>query len=164
MAGRGVHFALNAEDTERLLAAAGNDTAVKEIIQEDIEERWDKEWLAQSDKAWDAIHRCLGGGSLTFETSGPGHQCILGGRQLHQGDDYIVSFLTPAQVQAVAAKVASFDESAMREAYNAIPESDYGQPLSEEDFQYTWSWFQGVRDLYQKAALAGRAMIFTVDQ
>jgi hypothetical protein len=29
---------------------------------------------------------------------------------------------------------------------------------------YTWHWFEQVRDFYRKAAAANRAVIFTVDQ
>jgi len=45
----------------------------------------------------------------------------------------------------------------------AIPASDFGCPLTEEDCASTWSWFTGGQALYQKAAAAGRAMMFTVD-
>ena len=31
---------------------------------EEIEDRWDRDWLVETDKAWDAIHRCLTGGTL----------------------------------------------------------------------------------------------------
>jgi hypothetical protein len=33
--------------------------------------------------------------------------------------------------------------------------------LSEEDFRYTWDRFQGVRDLYNRAAKASRYVLFT---
>jgi hypothetical protein len=36
--------------------------------------------------------------------------------------------------------------------------------LSEEDLDYTWDWFQEVRELYVRAAAAGRWMLFTADQ
>jgi len=55
---RGVHFAITESDAARLLGAP-DDTRVLEIIQDEIEEQWDEEWLYQTDKAWDAIHRCL---------------------------------------------------------------------------------------------------------
>ena len=35
-----------------------------DIVQEEIEEPWDEEWLLEMDKAWDAIHRCLTDGRL----------------------------------------------------------------------------------------------------
>jgi hypothetical protein len=36
--------------------------------------------------------------------------------------------------------------------------------LSDDDFEYTWSWFRHLRDFFQKAAAANRAMLFKVDQ
>ena len=90
--------------------------------------------------------------------------CVLGGRQLYEGDNYIVSFVTPEQVKQVSAAIADIDEAWMRERYFAIPASDYGTPLTEDDCGYTWSWFEGVQALYHKAAASGRAMMFTVDQ
>jgi hypothetical protein len=164
MACRGVHFALTDEDAKRVLAAAGDNEALIELIQEDIESRWDTDWLAETDKAWDAIHRCLTDGRLSFASSTPRHLCILGGRQLYDGDDYIVSFITPEQVKEVARAIADIDEAWMRARYFAIPASDYGCPLTDDDCGYTWSLFQGVQALYQKAAAAGRAVMFTVDQ
>ncbi|GMR23537.1 MAG: hypothetical protein BMS9Abin37_1977 [Acidobacteriota bacterium] len=53
----GVFFAITAEQAEALLAAA-DDKQLMEVV-EDIEELWDKENLAECDKAWDAMHRCL---------------------------------------------------------------------------------------------------------
>lgn len=163
MACRGVHFALDANDATSVLAAP-DDRALLTVIQESIEERWDEEWLAQSDKAWDAIHRCLTDGTLSVKATTPRHRCILGGQQLHQGDSYVVSFVSPEQVQEVAEAIQALDETWMRTRYFAIPQSNYPHPLCEDDFQYTWAWFQHVRALYLKAATAGRAMIFTVDQ
>lgn len=164
MACRGVHFALTDDDAKRVLEAAGDDEELVELIQEDVEARWDTNWLAQSDKAWDAIHRCLTDGRLSFESSTPRHLCILGGRQLYEGDDYIVSYVAPEQVKQVAAAIADIDEQWMRERYFTIPEADYGFPITEDDCGYTWSWFLGVQALFQKAAATGRAVIFTVDQ
>jgi hypothetical protein len=36
--------------------------------------------------------------------------------------------------------------------------------LDELDIQYTWSWFENIRDLCRKAPARGRAVIFAVDQ
>ena len=57
MACRGVHFALTVEEREQLLALVETQGDVIGFIQEDIEEQWDTEWLCETDKAWDAIHR-----------------------------------------------------------------------------------------------------------
>jgi hypothetical protein len=59
---RGVHFALTSADEARL-AESRDDANVMEIVEE-IEERWDRDWLFQTDKAWDEIHRCLNDGTL----------------------------------------------------------------------------------------------------
>jgi hypothetical protein len=61
----GVHFAIGAAKAERLILAA-NDAEILLIVQDEIEARLDDEWLYQTDKAWDAIHRCLTDGRLTL--------------------------------------------------------------------------------------------------
>ena len=62
MACRGVFFALT-EAQQTTLDSASDDDEVMGAI-EDIEEAWDKENLAECDKAWDAMHRCLADGTL----------------------------------------------------------------------------------------------------
>jgi Domain of unknown function (DUF1877) len=164
MACRGVHFAITSDQQTSLLAAS-NDAKLMEVI-EQIEEAWDKDYLAESDKAWDAIHRCLTDGTLLYENGEyPLNHVICGGRQLHQGEDYVVSLVTPEQVRDVSAGMAPLTEDWMRERYFSLLRSDgYDGEIGDEDFRYTWTWFESVRDLYRKAAASGRAVIFTVDQ
>lgn len=102
MACRGVHFALTDEQREQLLAIVESQGDVISFIQEDIEEQWDTEWLCETDKAWDAIHRCLTDGTLSDDDSTPFHWCILNGSQMHDGDDYIVSFVDAPNVKQVS--------------------------------------------------------------
>ena len=52
----------------------------------------------------------------------------------------------------------------MRRSYFALDADDYDQPLSEEDFGYTWDNFQDLRRFFEKAASHDRAVVFTVDQ
>ncbi len=59
MACRGVHFALSSEEQLKMAELTKSQGNVVEYIQEEIEDRWDREWLCATDKAWDAIHRCL---------------------------------------------------------------------------------------------------------
>ena len=161
---RGVHFALTDGDEQRLLSAAGDDDALLDLIQEEIEERGDKEWLQETDKAWDAIHRCLTDGTLSFAPKSARHKCILGGRRMYSGDDYIISYLTADEVREVAEAIAPITETALRERYFKIDESDYDEPVSEEDCGYTWDWFEPLKTFFAKAAAANRAVVFTVDQ
>ena len=162
MACRGVYFALSQDDAGRVTRAAGDDDALIEILQEEIEERWDVNWLCETDKAWDAIHRCLSGGSLASDGSTLS-KCVLGGRQLHAGEGYIVSFLEPHEARAVARDISRIDEPWMRRQYERLADHGYG-PAGEDDFLYTWEYFQGVREFFTKAAAANRAVVFTVDQ
>ena len=65
---------------------------------------------------------------------------------------------------AVTAALDSIDETWLRERYDLIDPEDYQGVLEDEDFEYTWHYLQDVRDLYKRAAAAGRSVIFTVDQ
>ena len=164
MAARGVHFALTPQEESRLLAAAGNDAALLGVVQEEIEERWDVAWLCETDKAWDAIHRCLTDGTLDRTPPTPERMCVLGGRQLHRGRDQIVCYLAPPEVALVSEAVAPVTEADFRARYDTIGAHGYAGPVSEDDFGYTWSYFELLRGLFAKAAVAGRAMVFSVDQ
>lgn len=159
----GVHFALSDEDTRRLLAA-GDPGAILKVIGE-VEETWDKEWLVESDKCWDALHRSLSNGTIYYdEGEYPLNRTVLGGRHLYEGDDYVVAFVAPNEVKDVAAALGPMTEEDLRIRYDAIDPDDYDGAHGDEDFAATWGAFRGVRDLYKKAAAAGRSIVFTVDQ
>jgi hypothetical protein len=161
MACRGVHFALTPEEAARIDAARDDDRLMALI--DEIEASWDGDWLVETDKAWDAIHRCLTGGSLEYGAT-PQHKCILGEASRHEADDYIVNLLGPDEVKEVAAAIRPIDESGMRRAYFAIDPDDYGMDPSEVDFAYTWENFIDLREFFEKAARHDRAVVFTVDQ
>ncbi len=92
MASNGIHFAITLEQAEALVGAEDDDQLVAQVRQ--LEEEWDEDNLAQSDSAWDAIHRALAGGQL--EIGGgeyPLNHCVLGPRQLHAGSGFVISLL-----------------------------------------------------------------------
>jgi hypothetical protein len=123
------------------------------------------DYAAQTDKSWDALHRLLADGYLTWDGGEyPLNHVVLAGRLLYSDTDYIMSLKTPDQVKDIASALAmlSFDE--FRERYFSIPANDYDVDLSEEDFDYTWHWFDGVRKLYARAASESRHVLFTADQ
>jgi hypothetical protein len=64
----------------------------------------------------------------------------------------------------VAAALKGVTEDWFRQQYRTIVPRDYSPEYSEQDLDYTWEWFKGMRELYAKAADRGRAVIFTVDQ
>ena len=81
---RGVLFAIDQEELGALRQAT-SDSKVQAVVAA-IEERWDERFLAETDKAWDAIHRCLTDGTLACGNgSFPLNRCILGGQDLYQG-------------------------------------------------------------------------------
>ncbi|NOS82558.1 MAG: DUF1877 family protein [Nitrospira sp.] len=164
MSARGVHFAVTAEQHARLLDAAGNDDTLMAVV-ENIEETWDEEFLAESDKAWDAMHRCLTDGSLLYESGEyPLNHVICGGRQLFKCDDHTVALVTSEQVRDVASALEPVTKAWFRERYfSLLRQDDYNGEIGDEDFEYTWDWFENVRGLYKKAAASDRAVIFTVD-
>lgn len=167
MACLGVHFALSADDAASLLSKPTDEERLT-LIQEDIEERYFEDprtYIAESDKAWDAMHRALSDGLLTYDGGQyPLNHVVLGGQSLYGQDDYIISLKTPQQVKDVASATASITLERFRELYNAIDADNYGFDLTDEDFQYTWEWFHNVRALYQTAASEGRYVLFTADQ
>ena len=71
---------------------------------------------------------------------------------------------TPQQVRDVAAVLPAISQSEFRRRYDAIDTDSYGDPLSDEDFGYTWDWFQGVREFWLRAAKEDRYVLFTADQ
>lgn len=159
---RGVHFALTPQQEAALLAAT-SDEAVRQVVQEQIEEPWDEAHTCETDKAWDAIHRCLVGGQLVDDSSVLA-RCVLGGRQLHRGEDYIASYLTSAEVVDVASALESIDRELMRERYGEIGAHGYDGPVGEQDFEYTWSCFESLREFYRASARLWRPVLFSVDQ
>ena len=164
MSCRGVHFALTVEQYNKVCQCESDDELI-ELIQEDIEEEWDTEWLRETDEAWDAIHRCLTDGRLEWKNgSFPLNAVIIGGKQLHKGDNYIVSLVTPDQVPLIADALECIDKAALKKGYEQIKQDDYGGRVSDDDFEYTWEWFKELYTLYEKAAQNGRAILFSVDQ
>lgn len=159
----GVHFALSTQDEVRLLAAAGDDDAVIGIV-EQIEEGSFPGPHCDSDKAWDALHRCLTDGKLEYANgSYPLRAAILGGRQLVEDAEYTVSYVSAGQVRDVAEALSVIEEDWLRRRYDTLGDTDYAGPMDEDDFEYTWDALEDIREFFAVAAEAGQAVIFTVD-
>ena len=166
----GVFFALTPEQDKRLRKAhrQDGDEGVMEVIEE-IEEAWVRKHLFETDKAWDAIHRCLTGdhtdGGELDPTAGhkPLNLLILGGRLMHEGDDYTINLITPAQVRRLAPALAKITKKWMRGRFFQLDEKDCHYSIDEDQFDYTWGWFKGLPAFFARAAREGRSVIFTVD-
>lgn len=124
------------------------------------------ERVATLDKTWDALHRCLTDGYLDY-TNGtfPLNHVIMGGEILYTKSDFIITLKTPEQVQQIAPAIEKIDEAELRQRYFSIIDADdYDVPLDEEDFEYTWEWFEGSKPFWTLAARENRYVLFTVDQ
>jgi len=163
----GVHFALSNADVEHLHSLPDERDRLTYVVEE-VEKTYfadRKEYLAESDKAWDAMHRALADGELTWDGGEyPLNHVVLAGELLYTEPDYIMSLKSPDQVRDIAAALPAVTVGEFRRRYFAIDPESYGSPLNEEDFGYTWEWFQNVRRLYLKAADEGRYVLFTADQ
>lgn len=163
MSARGVHFAV-APAQEKALLAAKSDRKLMELVEE-IEEAWEEPFICETDKAWDAIHRCLTDGTLLFVSGEyPLNHCICGGRQLFRGRDYTVSYVSTPQVKDVAKAMPKITKAWMRQRYDALDPEEYNEvEMGNEDVDYTWENFRELRRFFRKAAEVGRAVIFTAD-
>lgn len=163
----GVHFALSEEEVKKL-TSFGNDEERLDYVTEEIEEVYLEEresLIAQSDKAWDAIHRAFTDGQLAYDNGTyPLNHVILGGAPLYFNDDYILSLKTPDQVKAVAEALSAISEKEFRDLYFNINPDLYDGDISEEDFEYSWSWLKEIVALFNTAAVNGRYVLFTADQ
>ena len=167
MACRGVLFALEKSDVDTLLAFENENDRVEHVsnVIEERELAEDSPWAAETDKAWDAIHRCFNQGSLDLGSGEyPFNHVILEGTQLVTSGDYYISLKTPEQVRDIAARIDEITEEDFKRRYRRIDPEQYGMQLSDDDEGYTWAYFNDAAEFYRRAAKAGRWVIFTVDQ
>ena len=159
MGSLGVHFAITKGHAKRLLSAEDDD-ALAEIVEE-IEDEWDEPFVFETDKGWDALHRCLSNGTLDPEEGEkPLSLTFFGGKMLNED----VVLLTPADVSDVAKALAGVTEKWLRGRYFDLPFPDYDGEKSEEDWAYAWGQLQGLPDWIARVAKAKRHVIFTVSQ
>lgn len=165
MACLGVHFALTPSQEKKLLDAEKKEDGdlVMEIVEE-IEEDWDEEFNFESDKSWDAMHRCLSNGTLNAdEGEYPLNIAIFGGRYLPSEENYFVMYIDSKQVKDVSAALSKIDLKWLTERYWKMSD-DYQDEKSEEDLEYTWENLQKMQKYFEKVATTNRSVIFTVDQ
>ena len=85
----GVHFALTDAEVEQLRSLPSEQDRLDYVV-EDLEETYFsglKQYIAESDKAWDAIHRAFADGEMTWDGGEyPLNHVVLGRRTaLHRG-------------------------------------------------------------------------------
>jgi len=163
----GVLFSLGQLEVDKLKSFT-NDEERLEYLQEDLEETYFDEYpqyVTELDKSWDALHRSLTDGHLTYSNGTfPLNHVILGGEILYTSGDYIMTLKTPEQVRTIADALESVNRDTLRQGYYQIDQNDYGFSLTDEDFEYTWDWLDQSKGFWKLAAENGRYVLFTVDQ
>lgn len=175
-----VLFALNEQETEELLAVERSGRS--EYMHEEIEEIFFDdfpEYTCELDKSWDAMHRMLTDGNLNFENKYPPLcNVILGGEFVYglmrkpsgevvviddEDDEYMI-LKSPEEVAKIAEALPARTKEECRKCYAMIDQEDYGMEPDDEDFEYTWEYFQDSLDFWKKAAEEKRYVLFTVDR
>ena len=135
MAARGVHFAINSEQRADL-ESQPDDQARINYVQENIEAPWDRDYLQETDKAWDAIHRSLSewpedtpyfypvppehGAFALPEDHGahPLKLAVLGGKRLQESEyNYFIRLIEPGEVIDLVPALKAIDEDNLRARY-----------------------------------------------
>jgi hypothetical protein len=164
MVGRGVHFALTQAEA-RVLLKLSSEQERFDHLRDEIDGRYLQEpatYAAESDEAWEAMHRALADGHLTQDGGTyPLNHAVLAGKLLSGENERILSLKTPAQVRDIAEALEALTEEQFGQRYLAIDASEYGTHIEDHDLAYTWEWFLAVRDLYRLAANEGRYVLFT---
>ena len=163
MGARGVHFALTTAQRARLRRLRGDDEAILEFMA-GVEDAWDARWLCETDKAWEAIHRALTDGKLTFvgaERHAPLGLAILGGESLVEDEDETVMLLPARRVPPLARALAALTEAEFRERY-ARRCRGYAPEFGDDDCAYAWEHLVALRVFFARVARARRAVVFTV--
>jgi hypothetical protein len=160
--GRGYHIALSREHAKRLFGQK-DDENLRKFLDELIADPGMKKSgrLFDSGTHWGAIHRCLSEGELDPAAGDfPLSHVILGGKQLHQGNDYVASLVRPDMTNFVADAIGELAEEDVRKLFFGLPAS-YTGPRDEKTFMAIWLCLQNLKDFYDAAAENLEAVVFT---
>lgn len=145
----------------------------------DAEEEGDDERMLDLDRAWHAIHYLLN--DSAHEGEGAAGMVIFGGATIGEGadadeeeDDYgepppVVRYLTPSQVEEVAALLADTSVEALQERYDpdAMEQAEIYPPgvweeERQEAFDYVAEYYEMLVGFYELAAERGDAMLIAI--
>jgi hypothetical protein len=159
----GMHFAISYEQAMKLLKCKSDEDLV--ALVEEIEESSGEENSFQTDKAWDALHRSLSNGTLDVrQGERPLNMAFFGGNILNRGSEHFVILLTPTEVKQVSEALAKVTEDGLKKRYFDQRFPNYQGEKSQEDWEYSWSSFQGLPDFFARAGARKQHVIFAVDQ
>lgn len=88
---------------------------------------------------------------------------ILGGVPLHEGDDYVVCYVTADQVREGAAALELLDVQWLNHRFATLTFDAHQGTGDAEDIAHTQAFLPGLKTFYRTAEQNGRAAVFTVD-
>lgn len=171
MACRGMLYAITAAEAEKLRSIK-NPADRFAHFQEGIEPSyWSPEmenFKLEVDKSWDAVHRILADGTLEWAGGDyPMNHVIFGGEDLSWREtDFpqLLSLKTPTQVRDVAAGLPYVLQEDFYRRYDALPNEYLEMVDLEIDREYSWEYFESIREFWLHTDPTGRFMLFSVDQ
>lgn len=162
MVGQGYLILLDREDSKQLFAQkepASLQKFVMDLTQSKTVRAAQR--VLELGTTWDGIHRCLTEGTLEPDGGEPPlNHAILGGKQMLNNDECLVSLVRPDMALYVAEAVSDVRYDDFHKKYLAIDPQDYGQALSEKDFEKIWVVFQQLVLFYETGAQDLSAILF----
>ncbi|ADB17251.1 Domain of unknown function DUF1877 [Pirellula staleyi DSM 6068] len=163
MVGRGYHIALDRENAKRVFAQK-DDENLRRLLDElkSSPEVKKSGRLLDLGTTWDPIHRCLTEGELD-PTGGdfPLNTAILGGKKLHQGDDYAAMLIRPDMNIFIAEALGEVDEMEFRAKFFALNTESFKGPITDKAFVEIWLNLQKLKVFFEESAENLEAVIFT---
>lgn len=163
---RGVHFAI--DDAALAALKAQKPEARLDYVAEVIEAPWDEANLCETDSAWAYIHAALtdtdpDGDFVRVPVTRPAQLAIQGSVALVESDEGLINLIASSEVPAVAADLASIDGKTIGEkAHDVVVRFEpSGDPADAAD--YVLGWYPGLVEFFERAAAAGKNIIFTVN-
>lgn len=163
MPGNGVLFALSPGENQRLLAIPEARARAAWVAHE-IEERWDRDWLIETDDLWSPVHYCLWGSADYPPDGAPAEaKLIFGGMAAGVTGHYTIDYKDPELVRQIASALAKMRDDALWARAGLIERDGYAGRKGIEIQSDIVHTVHALKDFYRKAADAARAVIFTVD-
>lgn len=163
MPGRGVLFALSPVEEAQLLARR-EAKARAAWVAGVLEERWDRDWLQETDDLWPAIHYCLHGSHAYPLSGAPAEaKAVFGGDAIGVSGLFSIDYKSHALTKAIASGLAKMRDDALWARAGLIERLEYEGPKGDAAQADVVHAVHALKDFYRKAAQAGRAVIFTVD-
>lgn len=163
MAGHGVLFALTPPEEARLLGLPDARSRVAWAANE-LEERWDANWLHAMDNLWFPVHFCLHGSSdYPHPGSPPEAKVIFGGRPLGVSNVYSIDYKDAELARRIARALGMMREDAVWARAGLVDRKEYDGPNGSAMQLAVVDAIHELEDFYRRASDAARAVIFTVD-